>query len=206
MSRLAVWAVLIAAAWGVGAAPARAVPQECTCATTRATNGWCPLHEFGYVGGVKVTSRWLYEFVDAHGHELDLSTFTCPTCKIAIATNGFCETHHLGFVDKLAYYSRLTYELGKAELRPDGTISCARCRKNAETHGWCAKSAVGMVGPFAIRDRREFDRAVAALDLFVVADEAARRCRYCAGAIMTNSECPACRIAYKDGKVVARAP
>jgi hypothetical protein len=63
-----------------------------------------------------------------------------------------------------------------------------------------------MVGPFAIRDRQEFDRTVAALDLFLVANEAARRCSYCAGAIMTNSECPACRIAYKDGKVVARAP
>ena len=206
MRRLLFWAAVVTLVGALGAETARGAVEACTCASSRATNGWCPVHQFGYIGGVKVASRWLYEFADAHGHQLDLSTFTCPACRTAIATNGFCETHHLGFVDKMAYYSRLTYELGKAEPRPEGTIACARCRKNAETYGWCAKSAVGMVGPFAIRDRQEYDRAVAALTVFVAANEASRRCNYCAGAIMTNSECPACRITYRDGKAVARNP
>jgi hypothetical protein len=158
------------------------------------------------VGGVKVSSRWLYEFADAHGHEVDLSTYTCPSCRNAIATGGFCEIHRVGFVDRLAYYSLLTYELGKGESRRASTISCATCRKNSETHGWCAKSRVGMIGPFAIRNRADYDRAVSALALFSIANEASAKCHYCAGAILTDSECPACKIRYKDGKVVARLP
>lgn len=181
-------------------APSRAA--ECLCATSRQTNGWCPVHEFGYVGGIEVRSRWLYEFIDAHGHELDLSTFTCPTCRIAIATNGFCEIHRIGFVNKLAYFSLLTYELGKGEARSRASITCPACRKNSETYGWCAKSRLGMVGPFAIRNRQDFDRTVGALKIFLIANEASRRCHDCAGAIMTDSECPICKIAYKGGKAV----
>ena len=192
-------------ALSVLASPATQGPIDgCGCATTRETNGWCPVHEFGYIGGVKVTSRWLYEFADAHGHELDLATFTCPSCRSAIAANGFCDVHRVGFVNKLAYFSLLTYELGKAEPRPATTITCATCRKNAETHGWCAKSEVGMVGPFALRDRSDFDRAVAALDIFVVANEASHRCNSCAGAILKDAECPACKIRYKDGKALPK--
>jgi hypothetical protein len=193
----------VTAAMLLGVTPtARGLAEACTCASSRETNGWCPVHEIGYVGGIKVTSRWLYEFMDAHGHQLDLSTFTCPTCKSAIATNGFCELHHVGFVNQLAYYSLLTYELGKAEARPPSTITCATCRKNSETYGWCARSGLGMVGPFVIRNRQDYDRAVSALKIFLVANETAKRCNYCAGAILTNSECPACRIRYKDGKAM----
>ena len=188
-----------------GAGSARGLDAVCTCASSRATNGWCPVHEFGYVGGVKVTSRWLYETIDAHGHTLDLSTFTCPDCRHAIATNGFCATHRIGFIDKQAYFSRLTYELGKAEVKPAGSITCATCRKNAETHGWCPKSGVGMIGPFAIRNRQDYDAAAKALAVFIAANEAAARCNYCAGAILTDSTCPVCKIAYKDGKALARA-
>jgi hypothetical protein len=204
--RAAGFAAVVVALWLVGSPIARGLTEACTCATARETNGWCPVHEQGYVGGVKVTSRWLYEFADAHGHQLDLSTFTCPTCRAAIATNGFCEVHRVGFVDKLAYYSLLTYELGKGRSKPVSTISCATCRKNSESHGWCAKSGVGMIGPFEIGNRQDFDRAVSALEIFLVANEASHRCNYCAGAILKDSECPACKIRYKDGKAVPRTP
>ena len=177
-----------------------AAAAACLCATSRETNGWCPVHEFGYVGGVKVTSRRLYEAADAHGHKLDLTTFTCPTCRAAIATSGFCEIHRVGFVHEQAYYSRLTYELARGEVRVASSIACPTCRKNAETYGWCAKSRVGMVGSVAIRNRADFERAVEALKIFIAANEAARRCEYCALAIITDSECPACKIRYKNGK------
>jgi hypothetical protein len=194
--------VLLAAILLIFPLAARGESVTCSCATARETNGWCAVHELGYVAGVKVTSRWLYETIDAHGHQLDLSTFACPSCRTAIATDGFCDIHRVGFVEKQAYYSLLTYELGKAEVRPDGSITCPTCRKNAATHGWCAKSGVGMIGPFAIRDRHEYDRAAAALDVFLIANREAARCNYCAGAIITDGECPICRIRYKDGKPV----
>jgi hypothetical protein len=203
LRRIAGLAVVVAALWLTHPSRAEGDSTVCTCATSRQTNGWCALHEFGYIGGVKVTSRWLYEYVDAHGHNLNLTTFMCPECKAAIATGGFCETHHLGFVNKLGYFSRLTYELGKAEVRPNSAIACRTCRKNAEAHGWCAKHGVGMIGPFAINNREDFDHAEAALLRFMIANDASKRCNYCAGAILTDSECPVCRIRYRDGKAVA---
>ncbi len=178
----------------------------CICATSRETNGWCPVHDFGYIGGVKVASRQLYEAADAHGHQVDLSTFICPTCKRAIATGGFCDEHRVGFVNGLAYFSLLTYEMGRAEARPAASIKCATCRRNSESSGWCAKSSVGMIGPFAIRNRHDYDRAAEALRVFKIANDAAARCGYCAVAILTDTQCPIHRTTYKDGKVVPDVP
>ncbi len=179
--------------------------RECVCAGARETNAWCSIHELGYVGGVKLTSNVVYLAIDPHGHDLDLSTFTCPTCRNAIASDGFCETHRRGFFKRKAYFSGLTYELGRAELQPASSITCRTCRKNSETHGWCAKSGVGMVGPFAVRDRRGFDRAVAGLGLLAAAERTAPRCHHCAVAILFDSKCPMCKISYKDGKAVPTA-
>jgi hypothetical protein len=204
LRRLAGWVAVIALLSAAGTETAQRPIEVCACATSRAVNGWCPVHEFGYVGGVKVTSRWLYETADAHGHDVDPTTFNCASCQAAIAANGFCSTHRIGFVDKLAYFSRLTYELAKGEIRRPASITCETCRKNSESSGWCARSKVGMVGEVAIRNREDFGRAVEALRIFIVANETARRCDRCAVAIITDTECPVCRISYKDGK--ARAP
>ena len=206
MVRLAGCVVVAALVWLGAFSQTPSTATGCTCEIARETNGWCRFHDVGYVGGVKVSSSWLYAFIDAHGHQLDLSTFKCPSCRKAIATNGFCDLHRVGFVDKLAYFSLLTYELGKAQPQHPSTIACTTCRKNSESYGWCAKSGVGMVGPYAIRNRHDFDRAVSALTIFLVANEAAARCNDCAGAILTNSECSVCRIKYKDGKAVPRDP
>ena len=203
MRRLVGPVAVVAALWLVGLAFASGATGECICATARETNGWCPVHKLGYVGGAKITSDAAYITADAHGHDLDLSKFTCPTCRAAIASNGFCETDRIGFVDKKAYFSRLTYELGRAEMRPASSITCRTCRKNSESHGWCTKDGVGMVGPFAIRDRQGYDKAVAGLAILIVADQAAPRCQHCVIAILTDSECPVCRIRYKDGKAAS---
>lgn len=183
---------------------AQAVPAVCTCATSRTTNGWCAVHAFGYVAGVKITSEWLYETLDAHGHDVDLSTFICPSCKSAIAASGFCDEHRVGFVGGRAYFSRLTYELARGTVLHPSEISCATCRKNSETHGWCDRDRVGMVGPYAIADRAAYDRAVHQVGILEVANAAAERCRYCAAAIVTDTQCPVCRIRYKDGKAEAK--
>ncbi len=191
--------VLISA---LAAAGLPAAVDACTCAAARLVNGWCDVHDQGFVAGLTVRSRWLYEAADAHGHQVDLSTFNCPSCQRAIAASGYCETHRIGFVHDLAYFSRLTYELAKGEARSPESIGCATCRKNSETYGWCDKSKIGMVGPFALRDRAGYERAIAAYKVFEIANATAARCRYCAVAIITDTECPVCKIAYKDGKAV----
>jgi len=195
----AVAAILLAI---LGGRSAVAITQVCTCATVRAVNGWCDVHQFGWVGGVKVTSRWLYDAADAHGHQVDPTTFPCPDCQRAIAIDGFCPAHRIGFVNKLAYFSRLTYELARGEVRRTPSIPCAACRKNAEAFGWCARDKVGMVGEVAFKSRADYDEAVKALQVFIIANDAARRCERCAVAILTDTTCPVCRIAYKNGRAV----
>jgi hypothetical protein len=200
VTSLPAWGLVV----GLLLSPMDVSPQDrCTCSTTRVTNGWCAIHGFGYVGGLRIDSAWLYRALDAHGHELDLTTFTCPACKKAIETDGFCEEHRIGFVRRQAYFSRLTYELGRAEPREPATIACPACRKNAEASGWCSKDRVGMVGPFAIRSRADYDQAVRALEIVRLAAEASKRCDHCAGAIITDGTCPFCKIRYEDGKPVA---
>jgi hypothetical protein len=199
MRRAIVTACLILMPLLLGAAPA---PESCTCATAKATHGWCEAHARGYVAAVEIRSRHLYDTLDAHGHTLDLGTFQCASCKQAIASDGFCEEHRIGFVGRQAYFSRLTYELARGEPREPSSISCRACRKNARSLGWCDKHGVGMVGSVAVKDRLAYDHAAKAVGILKEASEAAKRCEHCAMAMVTDTQCPFHRITYKDGKPV----
>lgn len=179
--------------------------DRCVCETSRGTNGWCRLHGFGYVAGVRITSAWLYEALDAHGHEVNLASFGCPSCQAASASDGFCEKHRIGFVDKKAYFSKLTYYLAKGDVRHLSDIACPVCRRNSETYGWCDRCKVGMVGQVSMVNRASFEQAVNSLHILYAANEAATRCDRCAVAILTDTQCPLCKIRYKDGKAVPRA-
>ncbi len=174
----------------------------CTCIAAQATNGWCDLHAVGYVASIPIRSRMLYETLDAHGHELNLATFTCPSCKKAIQTEGFCEEHGIGFVNRLAYFTRLTYELARGVYREPEGIECPACRNNAATAGWCAEHGVGMVGGFAIRDELAWRRAAKAAGVLRIAAKKAAQCEACAVAIFYDADCPVHGIWYKDDEPV----
>jgi len=194
-------AVRAAAGESPGKAPA-AESGACTCVAARMTNGWCSLHEVGYVGSVRIRSSILYETLDAHGHAVDLSTFTCESCRKAISEEGFCEKDRIGFVDDLAYFSRLTYELARGYLTDPESLDCPVCRKNSETLGWCDADSRGMVGQVAIRDREAWERTAKAVAILREAVKTSERCERCAAAMVTDTQCPYCRITYKDGKPV----
>jgi len=200
---LLVLLVLVSCSWGL-AAPGPDAGPACTCATARLDNGWCEAHAVGWVAGVEIHSRLLYDAMDAHGHTLDLTTFTCESCRKAIDTDGFCPLHHIGFVHRQAWFSRLTYELARGEKRDAGAIACPRCRKNAASLGWCDKDHIGMVGSVAIHDRPAYDQAVAAVRILQEAVRTTARCELCALAMVTDTRCPWCKITYKNGKPVAQ--
>jgi len=182
-----------------------AADPSCTCPSARLTNGWCETHEIGSVGGVLIRSKIIYEVLDAHGHELDLTTFKCPACRKAIEQHGFCSEHRVGFVRGLTYFSRLTYELARARTEnPDG-IRCAICRKNARNHGWCNRCRIGRAGAFAIRDRPSYDRVAEAIGILEFANREAPRCQGCAIAILTDSSCPIHRIPYRNGHAAGKS-
>lgn len=196
----AVLFVTILCATGSGAAA-----PPCPCAVAPETDGWCDLHRVGYVAAVRVPSRLLYDALDAHGHTLDLSTFTCPACREAIRTDGFCEKDAIGFVKRQAYFSRLTYELARGQRRDRSKIACKACRGHAEARGWCPRCGLGMVGNVEIRDRAAYDRAAHAAEILQRASDTVARCEWCAVAMATGTRCPRCRITYRDGKAVAPA-
>lgn len=180
-------------------APTTGVEAPCTCLSAPATNGWCEKHGIGYVAMVPIRSRMLFDTLDAHGHEVDLTTFQCPVCQKAIQTDGICEEHSIGFVNKLAYFTRIAYELARAVYREPAEIECPDCRKNAETSGWCAKHGVGMIGGFAMRDEEGWKISARLTEVLRLAAKKVAECERCAIAIVYDSDCPIHNIFYKDG-------
>src|SRR5262245_37038094 len=83
-TRLPFLACLLASRYcGVGARTA-----ECLCPQARRVDGWCDVHHVGYIAGLPVSSQLVHEALDAHGHQVDLTTFDCPSCRAAIAASG----------------------------------------------------------------------------------------------------------------------
>jgi hypothetical protein len=63
-----------------------------------------------------------------------------------------------------------------------------------------------MIGNVAIRDRRAFDRAAAAVTVLHKAVAMLPRCQYCAMAMVTDTECPVDRTTWKNAKPVPPIP
>ena len=184
-------------------APSAAAPADADCAEARRGDGWCEARGAGYVANVEIRSRLLYDALDAHGHLLDLSTFTCPACRRAIDESGFCEEHRTGFVRRQAYFSRLTYEMARGERIDPARLRCADCRRDAATTGWCAKHRTGMIGNVAIRERAAWERADAAVQILRAAVAMLPQCEWCAVAMVTDTRCPVDRIQYRGGRPVS---
>jgi hypothetical protein len=198
------WALALASALLLGQASLEGPADRCRCREPRAASGWCRVHQLGYVGDVPIRSAWLYDTVDPHGHDVDVTRFPCPGCQRAIATDGFCAEHKVGFVAHRAYFSVLTHHLAKGEVLPPAG-GCARCRKNARGHGWCEAHEIGRIGAVALRDRQAYDEAVHSAEILRVASQDAARCDRCAAARIMDTVCPHCRIAYRDGKPIGGA-
>jgi hypothetical protein len=196
--RLPLLACLLATlCWGAGARSA-----DCSCPEARRVDGWCEAHATGYIAGLPVASQLVHEALDAHGHEVDPATFDCPRCRAAIAASGFCDEHSVGFVRSMAYFSRLTYEIARGTRSEPQRLECKVCRKNSESLGWCDRCKAGTIGNVVIRDQEAYARAASALRMVQDALVVAKRCERCAVAMVTSSQCPLCRISYKDGKKV----
>ena len=201
---LVVSASILSGTAGCSSNPPGKSAQGCDdCARARLENKWCDACKIGYVAGVPIKSRLLFECLDAHGHTLVLETFTCPTCKEAILQDGFCERCRIGFLDKQAYFSRLTYELAHGTPQEVEKIACPACRRNAKRYGWCEKCNAGMVGNVLLGNLANYEPATRGFELMLTANSAADRCEMCALAIVTDTRCFVCKINYKEGKPLA---
>jgi hypothetical protein len=177
------------------AAPGRAGTAT-LCDQAKRINGWCEAADAGYVASVEIRSRFLYEVLDAHGHDIDPRAVTCETCKKALWTDGYCPAHKMGFVHGEAYLSPLNYHLARTRRVDPSTITCRTCRKHTRGIGWCEKDRVGIAGLFAVDDRQEFKELERAYGILLAAVAMAPRCETCAGAIVTDGYCGIHHVKY----------
>ncbi|MFQ5501296.1 MAG: hypothetical protein ACE5EQ_03225 [Phycisphaerae bacterium] len=173
-----------------------------SCTEAKRHHQWCEACGVGYVAGVAIPSRLLFETLDAHGHDLDLRSIFCPTCRSAIESDGFCAACKIGWFNKQAYFSRLTYWLAQGESRDKAGLTCERCRKLTGQAEWCDSCGVGSVGNVAFRDRAAYEAARPEYERLRAAVKTLDRCEYCAVALWTDTTCFDCKITYQDGKPV----
>src|SRR5258705_13579320 len=90
--------VVLLAAFGLPAAGRAHPPSVGSCEEAKRINAWCEPAHVGYVASVPVRSRFLFEVLDTHGHDIIKSEAKCETCRKAIETDGYCPAHRMGFV------------------------------------------------------------------------------------------------------------
>jgi hypothetical protein len=187
-------AFALSAGWGGGPPPA--------CEQARRTNHWCRAGNVGYVAGLEIRSRFLYEVLDAHGHDIDPKAVRCEACKAALKSHGYCHAHRMGYVGGHAYMTPLTYYLARGRRVDPASITCPICRQHMQGIGWCEKDQVGIVGFTALDSREEFEELTKAYQILVAAIEKSSSCERCSGAMVADGYCAIHRIKYANGSPV----
>jgi hypothetical protein len=171
----------------------------CTCAEARLINGWCRHCGVGLVAGLPVPSSDLYEALDAHGHDYQLTSIECPTCRAAIETNGFCNTCLMGFHDNLLYVSKLTHSMAKGQVVQSQDMACDICRRHLGDAGWCQVCQVGIAGNVAFENEADHETAAAAFRRLQEAVGMLDRCETCAIVMFTGGACRVCAASAVEG-------
>ena len=180
--------------------------ETASCDEAKRINGWCTTGNVGYVASVPIRSRFLYEVLDAHGHDIIKAHVTCPKCRKAIETDGYCPDHKMGYFHGEAFMSPLTWHLARARKIDPSTISCPVCRKHMSGIGWCEKDRLGIAGYFAVADQQEFEELEAAYRILLLANDMSTRCERCAGAMIADGYCSIHRVTYDGGKAISGTP
>ena len=188
------------------AATPQPISDACICQDAVVNHRWCDVCGVGYVAGVRIKSKLLFEALDAHGHEIDTKTIVCPTCRIALETDGFCEPCRVGFIRRQMYFTRIAYLLGKGEGVRLDALAFPVCSENAKTTGWCEKCNRGMVGHTAFSDKNLFQAAQEAYRFLLEAVKLLETCDICAVAMFFDNTCPIHKATYRNGKRVETGP
>jgi len=173
--------------------------DECLCPIFKIYGGWCDACNVGYIAGLKIPSKMLFEVLHNHGHDVDRRFILCDSCRKEIDVEGFCEKCRIGYIEGQAYFSMLAYQLARGKAKRPEQITCETCERNVEKPGWCDKCKVGMLGNVVIADRRDFEAALPEFRRLLLGLAHLNKCESCAVAIATNGMCPDCRIVYQDG-------
>ena len=165
---------------------------NCVCQEARVHNGWCDSCGRGFVAGLTIESKNLFEALDAHGHVIDSSGITCDSCLGALSEDGFCDLHRWGYVDGKMYVSDLTWSLALGTIDEPDQLTCAQCRADCDHRGWCESCGVGHVGPVRFASREDYDRAVRQQDRLELALITLKRCEECSMRTFYGGVCGIC--------------
>lgn len=176
------------------------VVKKCVCREGAKANVWCHVCDIGFLATIKVKSADLFEWLDAHGHQIDPKSIKCASCQRALKSDSFCVKCGIGYKNGLAWVSRLTHSLAMGERTGKREIACKICREYLQRMGWCAKCNIGFVGNVRFEKRDRYDTAAKEFGRFLVANELSTKCETCALAMMSDGACRACKIRYRDGK------
>jgi hypothetical protein len=168
---------------------------EC-CDKAKAANGWCGDCKVGFISGVEMKSRMLYDTLAGAPAPADIK---CEGCKKAAASNGSCDACGVAFANKRMYKSVFGHAIAMGSYADPKSVKCEGCKKALTgSGGWCDECKAGAVGGYVYKDRKSYDAAVKAREVVVAA--AATKCEGCATAMASNGPCKVCNITYADGK------
>lgn len=193
------WAACVATlAWSWFSPSTSGDPATCVCASARVKDAWCEACGAGYLAGIRIPSRRLFEVLDAHGHDYDPKLIACESCRKAIAKEDYCDECRRGYRGGLLYMSRISYEVARGNREDPSKIACERCRTNAATFGWCDKCKIGRIGTIVAADRPGYEAAAVDTERLIQAIGQLKPCESCAIAHFTKGYCPACRKRHRE--------
>ncbi|MEM7232718.1 MAG: hypothetical protein AAF517_11110 [Planctomycetota bacterium] len=170
-------------------------PDDATTRCKSCVEGdWCDRCDAGTLAGVRVPSRRLLEYLDAHGHDLkpeELQRESCRTRARGEESSEFCDRCRMGFVDGRAYLSKLAFYAARAEKRTS-PLECRHCLASRDEPRWCERCGVGRNGDRVWRRKADFDVVHSELTKLRRALKELPRFETCAIATMSGGRCRRC--------------
>lgn len=195
---------------------AAAAYADCTCKTSAKKDGWCTDCKVGFVDGVKIKSRKLYDALQ--GELVSADKTSCSGCKAAaakaatskltsakLASDKGATCCGKTFVGKKSYRSPVAAILASGhpvDMAKIADSKCEGCKAAAKNNGFCKDCGVGIVAGRLYKGKENFAKAQQAYATLVKASKAVDVCEGCAVAMVTDSKCESCKVSFKDGKMI----
>lgn len=174
---------------------------DCACKVAKVENGWCADCSAGYVAGVKIKSRKLYDALDGKTIK-DASAIKCKACKTGLTNNGECKHCQVAFAGGKAFHSKPACCVSRGKAVETSAIKCESCKANFGGKGWCEGCKAGLVGNRVYADKAAYKEALMGREIIQKAAKVAEKCEGCAVAMVTDGECKGCKVSFKQGKAL----
>ncbi len=198
--------ICFVACLGILAMSSAALAEDCSCGDIKKSgSGWCGACKSGAAFGVKVKSAKLYKALQGKQVK-DVAGMKCSACKTAAQDGGTCDQCQVSFPEGSAYRSPVAHTLAQGHTVDASKMKCTGCKSAAEKGaGYCKGCKAGFVGKLTFHGAELFAKAQSAMKTLKTAAKAAGKCEGCAVGMVSDGECAACKLEFKDGKPQKKA-